>query len=208
MGAIGRKIGIGWQRVAACAFLVVCAACDGKPPDDSKDYPARSRPIAREGRRVSEGPRADPGQSQGRVAAARLLPIDPGYKVAAVLKPSNDQTIIPMPTSTGVQRQMRPAGALEIHTEGQPLKLTAFHDLSDRNPDSLSVMFTDLTSGGETYPGGRYLDLDRKCHRHLRSRFQPCVPAVLLLQPDLRVPAAAPRKPAHHSHSGRRTYQE
>jgi uncharacterized protein (DUF1684 family) len=66
-----------------------------------------------------------------------------------------------MPTSTGTSRQMRRAGMLEFSLKGQPMTLTAFVDLTDRNLNHLTVMFSDLTSGIETYSAGRYLDLSR-----------------------------------------------
>ncbi len=56
---------------------------------------------------------------------------------------------------------MRRIGALEFTLKNQPLKLTAFADASDQNLLRLFVPFHDLTNGTETYPGGRYLDLDR-----------------------------------------------
>jgi uncharacterized protein len=45
--------------------------------------------------------------------------------------------------------------------KGQPLTLGAFVEAGARSFDRLFVPFTDLTSGTETYPAGRYLDLDR-----------------------------------------------
>ena len=54
---------------------------------------------------------------------------------------------------------MRKVGTLEFLLKGQPLKLSAFLEVGVA--DRLFVAFTDLTSGTETYPGGRYLDLDR-----------------------------------------------
>lgn len=86
--------------------------------------------------------------------------IEQDYKTPAILKPSNDPTIINMPTSTGTNRQMRRAGALEFTLKDQPLKLTAFHEVGS-DPSHLFVPFSDLTSGTETYAAGRYLDLDR-----------------------------------------------
>ena len=95
----------------------------------------------------------------------------------AGLKPSQDDTVIQIPTSTGALRAMRRAGTLEFSLKGQPLKLTAFVDLSDRNLDHLFVMFSDLTSGTETYPAGRYLDLTRNATGSLRARLQPLLSA-------------------------------
>jgi uncharacterized protein (DUF1684 family) len=52
-------------------------------------------------------------------------------------------------------------GALEFVLKGQRLKLSAFTEADDPKPGRLFVPFTDLTTGTETYAGGRYLDLDR-----------------------------------------------
>src|SRR6185295_1663874 len=88
------------------------------------------------------------------------FPIDPDYDVPASLEPSDDPTILEVPTSAGTPRQMRKAGTLVFSLKGQPLRITAFHDLT-APPTHLSVMFSDLTSGTETYAAGRYIDLDR-----------------------------------------------
>ena len=87
--------------------------------------------------------------------------IDPGYSVPAALKPITDDTVVEMPTSTGGQRKMRRAGTLEFMLKGQPLKLTAFVEVGAADMNRLFVPFSDMTSGTETYPAGRYLDLDR-----------------------------------------------
>ena len=55
---------------------------------------------------------------------------------------------------------MRKAGTLTFQLKGQPYAITAFVDLTG-SPEHLSVMFSDMTSGTETYAAGRYLDLDR-----------------------------------------------
>ena len=78
----------------------------------------------------------------------------------ASLKPSNDPTVIEMPTSTGTNRKMRRAGSLEFSLKGQPLKLTAFLEVG-ADPSHLFVPFSDLTSGTETYAAGRFMDLNR-----------------------------------------------
>jgi uncharacterized protein (DUF1684 family) len=56
---------------------------------------------------------------------------------------------------------MRRAGALEFSLKGQPMKLTAFVEEGAPDLNHLFVPFSDLTSGTETYPAGRYIDLER-----------------------------------------------
>jgi uncharacterized protein (DUF1684 family) len=43
---------------------------------------------------------------------------------------------------------------------GQKMTLTAFFETGSANAQRLFVPFADLTSGTETYPAGRYLELD------------------------------------------------
>jgi hypothetical protein len=52
-------------------------------------------------------------------------------------------------------------GTLKFTLKGRPLTLSAFVDASTKDVRRLFVPFGDLTNGSETYPGGRYLDLDR-----------------------------------------------
>ncbi len=89
------------------------------------------------------------------------FPPDPEYRVPAVLEPADAQPELEMPTSTGKRRLMRRVGVLRFSLKGRALKLTAFVEATARSVDRLFVPFADRTNGTETYPGGRYLDLDR-----------------------------------------------
>jgi uncharacterized protein len=83
------------------------------------------------------------------------------YRIPASLNVSRADEILEMQTSTGQRRQMQRIGALEFTLKGQPMKLTAFAEATDKELLRLFVPFGDRTNGNETYPGGRYLDLDR-----------------------------------------------
>jgi uncharacterized protein (DUF1684 family) len=83
------------------------------------------------------------------------------YQVPAVLNPTGGHPEITMPTSTGQLRQMVRVGRLEFTLKGRQLGLSAFVEAGSRDLSRLFVPFTDLTSGTETYPAGRYMDLDR-----------------------------------------------
>jgi uncharacterized protein (DUF1684 family) len=89
------------------------------------------------------------------------FPINPEYRVPASLAVARAEDILEMQTSTGQRRRMQRIGALEFTLKGQPLKLTAFAEATDTELRRLFVPFHDLTNGTDTYPGGRYLDLDR-----------------------------------------------
>ena len=87
--------------------------------------------------------------------------IDPSYQVPAALSVAPGEAVLELPTSTGQRRKMRKIGTLSFTLKGQPLTLSAFVDASTNDVRRLFVPFGDLTNGTETYPGGRYLDLDR-----------------------------------------------
>jgi uncharacterized protein len=89
------------------------------------------------------------------------FPISESYRVPAELQVIPAEDVIEMSTSTGLRRRMRRIGTLRFTLQGQPLSLTAFVDASETDMRRLFVPFNDLTNGTETYPGGRYLDLER-----------------------------------------------
>ena len=141
--------------------MLLVAACSSKPPEDTRDYAQRiAADRAAKDDLFKRGNDPIPDARKAELLPLAYFPIDPAYDVPASLTPSEDKTIIDMPTSTGAPRKMRRAGTLTFVLKGQPYSITAFYDLTG-TPDHLSVMFSDMTSGTETYAAGRYLDLDR-----------------------------------------------
>jgi len=146
---------------AVVVVIAGAAACASRPPDDSRDYPAKvAADRAAKDAAFQSGNDPIPKARHAEFLPLAYFPIDPDYNVPASLKPSNDPTVIEMPTSTGTQRKMRRAGSLEFSLKGQPLKLTAFLEVG-ADPSHLFVPFSDLTSGTETYTAGRFMDLNR-----------------------------------------------
>ena len=142
-------------------LLVLATACSNRPPDDPKSY-VDEIAVARTAkdsnfRTASNSP--VPENRRAELLPLAYFPIDPDYKVGAVLKPSNDTTVIQMPTSTGGLAQMRRVGTLEFTVKGHPLTLTAFREVGAAT-DGLFVPFTDLTTGTETYAAGRFLEFE------------------------------------------------
>ena len=141
--------------------MLLLAACSSKPPEDTRDYAQRiAADRAAKDDLFKRGNDPIPDARKAELLPLAYFPIDPAYDVPASLTPSEDKTIIDMPTSTGAPRKMRRAGTLTFVLKGQPYSITAFYDLTG-TPDHLSVMFSDMTSGTETYAAGRYLDLDK-----------------------------------------------
>jgi hypothetical protein len=150
--------------VGLLGVVVYALACTTRPPDDEGRY-VREIEVARAEKDATfqKAPDGEPVplSRRGQLLPLAYFPIDPAYNVPSVLQPITNRATMIMPTSTGGQREMRRVGALEFTLKGQALKLTAFVEADASNVDHLFVPFTDLTSGTETYPAGRYLDLDR-----------------------------------------------
>ena len=89
------------------------------------------------------------------------FPVTPEYRVPAALTVAPSNTMLEIPSSNGKPRPHRRVGTLEFSLKGQPLKLTAFVEVGQEDMRHLFVPFGDLTNGTETYPGGRYLELER-----------------------------------------------
>ncbi len=99
---------------------------------------------------------------------------------------------------------MQRIGTLEFTLKGQPLKLTAFAEENDAQLRRLFVPFRDLTNGSETYPAGRYLDLERTATGVYDLDFNRAYHPVLPVQRHLRLPGSAARKPVADPDSCRR----
>jgi uncharacterized protein (DUF1684 family) len=141
--------------LSAAALAGLVAGCSPGPPD-TRDYVSQvAADRAAKDAEFLKGPEPIPENRKAELLPLAYFDIDPEYSVPATLKVSRDDTVLQMPTSTGGQRHMRRVGALEFSLKGQPFALTAFVEANAPNLNRLFVPFADLTSGTETYPGGR-----------------------------------------------------
>lgn len=143
---------------AGLALLAAVAACSAPPPD----YPTR---LADERARKDASFQTDTDSpilaaDRDRLLPLSYFPIDESYAVPAELQPASQRTPLEMPTSTGKLRPYQRVGTLAFTLHGQAMQLTAFYETGSSNTARLFVPFADLTSGTETYPAGRYMELD------------------------------------------------
>jgi uncharacterized protein (DUF1684 family) len=136
--------------------MTACSPRERPYPDEIGAWRAERDRFMRES---SESP--VPAGDRAAFPPLTYFPVDLPYRVPAALQASRGDTELEMATSTGQRRRMRRVGTLAFTLKGQPLTLTAFVDATENDMRRLFVPFGDLTNGTETYPGGRYLDLDR-----------------------------------------------
>lgn len=91
--------------------------------------------------------------------------VDKKFRVKAVFERTPDEKYFQMPTSSGKLRKFVKYGILKFKLNGQTFLLNAYQydeetlkEIPGDN-DLLFVPFRDLTSGKETYAGGRYMDV-------------------------------------------------
>lgn len=129
-----------------------------------------------------------PPEKRATFPPLNYFPIDESYRVAASLKVIESNDVFEMDTSDGKNRRMRRIGTLQFTLKGQPLTLTAFVDAGENDMRRLFVPFGDLTAGTETYPGGRYLDLDRTATGVYDLDFNRAYHPFCLFNPDYVCP--------------------
>ena len=196
-------------QTLALLLLAAAWACSPSPEIDQRAFVAdleQFRTLKNDAMRAADSP-IPPARRQQLLPLAYFPPsID--YRVPASLTASTDHSTIQMPTSTGQLRQMVRVGRLGFTLKGQQLGLTAFVEAGSPTLDRLFVPFTDMTSGTETYPAGRYLDLDRTPTGLYIVDFNRAYHPYLLLQPDIRLPVSSARESPAAPRARRRAHEE
>lgn len=148
-------------RAVLAASLLFANGCSPPPPDEDRYIELLLEDRDYKDTFFKEG--ADSPVPLDR--RSWMLPLhyyepDLAYRVPAQLNVSEDQPVFDVPTSTGQVRSMQRVGRLEFMLNGEPRTLAALVELPVQQVGRLFVPFRDETSGGETYGGGRYLDLN------------------------------------------------
>lgn len=142
-------------------LAVLAAGCTSGPgPGDDSAYigEVEQRRAAIEDRFRNDPESPIPAAKKDVLLPLNYYAIDRAYSVPASLRLNDQRPVFEMPTSTGTLRRMQLVGTLHFSLKGQEHSLGAFVPEGEAI-DSLFVPFADLTTGTETYPAGRYLDL-------------------------------------------------
>ncbi len=143
--------------VLACLAIAACA-----PQVAVEDYTGKIQALraAKDESFKNDPDSPIPADKKAMLLPLAYFPIDELYAVPATLVPSADRARIQVPTSIGKIRDLEVVGSLKFTVKGQPMTLTAFMEITELRSNRLFVPFADLTSGTETYPAGRYMELD------------------------------------------------
>lgn len=138
-------------------------ACSNRPPDDDPEAYVRRINAGRAAKDADfrAGNDIVPAGKKAEFLPLAYFPVDPAYKVTAGLRPATEDVSQMMPTSTGQRRNMRLVGTMEFTLQGQQMSLIAFNEVGAPDQNHVTLMFSDMTSGTETYAAGRYIDLER-----------------------------------------------
>jgi uncharacterized protein (DUF1684 family) len=148
--------------VSLAAGLLLLACSPKAPPGDEKYVESieQARAVKNAMMRAPTSP--IPPDRRDIFLPLAYYPVDPAYAVPASFEeaPPGQRPQMEMQTSTQQPRRVERVGVLKFNLQGRPLQLGAFTEPGDP-PDRLFVPFADLTTGHETYPAGRYLDIER-----------------------------------------------
>jgi uncharacterized protein (DUF1684 family) len=97
-------------------------------------------------------------------------PVDPRYRLGGPLEVFDDPERFTIVTTQGESRPAERYGRLRFELHGTPLQLTVYRLLDGRRTGTaadLFVPFMDATTGKETYPAGRYVNLEEEGGRYV-----------------------------------------
>lgn len=100
---------------------------------------------------------------QNQFTELAFYPVNEKFRVKAKFKAIKKAKVFEMKTTTKRLPLYKAYGKLYFEIAGKALELTVYQSQDLKNKDGyedyLFIPFTDLTSGEESYGGGRYLDL-------------------------------------------------
>ena len=99
-----------------------------------------------------------------KFTALDFFPIDPEFIVEATFTKSKNEKAFAMKTTTDRMPMYKKYGEISFTIKGEKFKLNVYQNLElikrKGFKNKLFLPFSDLTSGAETYIGGRYIDLE------------------------------------------------
>jgi hypothetical protein len=128
---------------------------DAAPKPDVVGIGTVSFQIIERGDRVGVRVRDSASPLRRDYPGSSWFPIDPAFRVVAHLAPRTGSTEMVVPDATGSRQKLTSPGTLTFQLMGEAQHLDPVLDGDD--DANQMVVFRDLTSGRETYGGGRFV---------------------------------------------------
>ena len=98
---------------------------------------------------------------KSRFKGLNYYPVKEEFKVLAVVRLVERKQPVFIPTTTGESKKYIPYAYAAFELKGRKERVLLYQDWEEENPNRLSLMFADATSGEATYGGGRYIDVTK-----------------------------------------------
>lgn len=112
-----------------------------------------------------------PDLLRGNFTSLSYYPIDEKYKVKARLQKNERQELLVMATNDGKEEQYLKYAYAHFEIDGKEHKLLLLQPYQSEEDDYLFLAFGDVTSGDQTYGGGRYIDLEMPSGKNITIDF-------------------------------------
>lgn len=136
-------------------LLPLVAACETAPPLDAYRQEVLAERFARDRELAHPKTSLLTKDARARFTALNYFDVDPAWRFRLKLQPA-DGSVVEVPMSHGGTDAYTRVGYVDVPVEaGRTARLTVFRPV--RGEQVLWMPFTDLTSGVESFGGGRYV---------------------------------------------------
>ncbi|RIW17063.1 DUF1684 domain-containing protein [Algoriphagus lacus] len=114
--------------------------------------------------------------------------IDPQYKVKARVIPIENKKVREIPLTDGSKQRYIEHAYAEFELEGKTNKLLLLQAMDEADKRNFFLAFADATSAGETYGGGRYLNVRQDGKNSITIDFNLAYNPYCAYNPDFACP--------------------
>jgi len=145
-------------------IFLLCFSCQEPAPVGGTDLAAQIEKHRREkdaSFKISEDSPI-PDERKTKFQALSYFPVDLNYRFQVRLRRYSQKETFEIVTTSGMLRETMKYGyfKFEIGNSECVLQVYKLLDIQSKYPNYLFVPFLDATTAKESYPGGRYLDLE------------------------------------------------
>ena len=144
--------------VAFLSLFVSCNSQDKRPLIGETEYQQKLNAVFKD---ASKSPLKNKDLKSFK--GLDFFPVDSSYIIIASIEKTPDTPFLGMVTNTEEKSYYRKFGILTFTLKEKEMQLTLYESLEESEnsifEDYLFLPFTDETSGGDSYGGGRYMDV-------------------------------------------------